>query len=336
MLNLGITKLSLAKPAQIFDRFVPDGLSHAATSFVESLKINSISERTRRGRRVIVKSRNIYGRRVAELINFYFRMAGTGIRYVSDVRQWARWEKQCFELLNGTGFHAAITDSATVTLDKLPGKSLWDHMNDGSLTLAMLAAAGKEYRRAHALRVRAFSDGWSHGDASMTNVIYDQKTRRARLIDFEIMHEKSLTGRARHADDLLVFLLDMVDRASSRHWLSYALAFLRPYENPDVLAELRRRLIIPRGLALIWWNVRTNFAKAEKVRRRFKFLQTALARLEQQKLYEADRARSSRRPSISCHASRPGTPTNRSRKRVIREIAKAVSPGMPRTLPSRT
>jgi len=29
----------------LIDRLIPDGLSHAATSFVESLKINSITER---------------------------------------------------------------------------------------------------------------------------------------------------------------------------------------------------------------------------------------------------------------------------------------------------
>ena len=45
----------------------------------------------------------------------------------------------------------------------------------------------------------------------MTNVIYNEKTR-ARLIDFEIRHEKSLPAAARHTDDLLVFLLDMQTR----------------------------------------------------------------------------------------------------------------------------
>ena len=38
----------------------------------------------RRDRRVVIKRRNIYGERAADLINFYFR-AGLPIRYLSDV-----------------------------------------------------------------------------------------------------------------------------------------------------------------------------------------------------------------------------------------------------------
>jgi len=67
------------------DRLIPDGLSHAATSFVESLKINSITEKVRRDRRVAIKRRSVYGKRAADLINFYFRAAVLPIRYLSDV-----------------------------------------------------------------------------------------------------------------------------------------------------------------------------------------------------------------------------------------------------------
>ena len=52
------------------DRLIPDGLSHAATPFVESLKINSITEKVRRDRWVVIKRRNVYGERAADLINF--------------------------------------------------------------------------------------------------------------------------------------------------------------------------------------------------------------------------------------------------------------------------
>src|SRR4030095_5989449 len=174
---------------------IPDGLSHAVTSVVESLKINSIAEKSRRDRRVVVKRRNLYGERTAALINFYFRAAGISIRYVSNVREWRRWEARCFQMLNGDRFRAKVIDSRTVTLDKLPGDNLWEHMNRRTLTPRMLKAAGIEYRRAHRFRSKEFGSGWSHGDASMTNVVYDQKTDRARLIDFEIRHEKSLPGK---------------------------------------------------------------------------------------------------------------------------------------------
>jgi hypothetical protein len=69
----------------LMDCFIPDGLSHAATSFVESLKTNSITEKVRRDRWVVIKRRNVYGERAADLINFYFRAAGLPIRHLSDV-----------------------------------------------------------------------------------------------------------------------------------------------------------------------------------------------------------------------------------------------------------
>jgi hypothetical protein len=42
------------------------------------------------------------------------------------------------------------------------------------------------------------------------------------------------------------------------------------------MRELSDRLVIPSGLTLIWWNVRTNFASSAKVKRRLQALQHAL------------------------------------------------------------
>jgi hypothetical protein len=318
----------------LMDLLIPEGLSHAATSFVESLKINSITEKTRRDRGVVIKRRNVYGERAAGLINFYFRAADIPIRYLSDVREWRRWEARCFQMLNGDRFRAKVSDSRTVTLDKLPGNNLWDHMNRGTLTLRMLKAAGSEYRRAHHFKNEEFGSGWSHGDASMTNVVYNEKTGRARLVDFEIRHEKSLPATTRHADDLLVFLLDLVGRVSSRQWMKFAICFLRAYDDAAVMRELKKRLVVPTGLALIWWNVRTNFTGSAKVTRRFRALRRAIVKLEIHRSLAIDAARKKRRPSTTCQRMRPGIPTIKSRKRASKDMAKAVSPGMPRRLPT--
>jgi hypothetical protein len=318
----------------LLERFIPDGLSHTATAFVESLKINTISEKRRRGRLVVIKRRNIFGERGADLINFYFRAAGITIRYLSDVRDWQRWEASCFQMLNGDRFRAKITDARTVCLDKLPGQSLWDHMKQGTLNKRMLESAAKEYRRAHQFWRDEFGGLWSHGDASMPNVIYDEKTRRARLIDFEIMHEKSLPATTRHADDLLIFLLDMVDEVPTRQWLPFTTCFVKAYADRDVIAELQKRLVIPSGLSLIWWNVRTNFAKTGKVERRLRTLRNAISKLQLYRPSPAERARHRRRPSIICQAINPGMPSASSRTLAISDKAKAASPGIPRRLPT--
>jgi len=316
------------------DLLVPEGLSHTAPSFVESLKINSITEKARRNRRVVIKRRNVYGVPAADLINFYFRAAGIPIRYLSDVREWRRWEARCFQMLNGDRFRAKVRDSRTVTLDKLPGDNLWDHMNRGTLTPRMLKAAGSEYRRAHHFKNEEFGSGWSHGDASMTNVIYNEKTERARLIDFEIRHEKSLPATARHADDLLVFLLDLVSRVSSRQLDQVSDLFSARLRRCRCHARIKKRLVVPTGPALIWWNVRTNFTGSARVNRRFQASRRALGKLEGQRSLAIDSTRKRRRPSISCQRMRPGMPTIKSRKRASKDMAKAVSPGMPRRLPT--
>ena len=318
----------------LLEGFIPEGLSHAATAFVESLKINTISEKRRRGQLVVIKRRNIFVEGGADLINFYFRVADITIRYLSNVRDWRRWEASCFQMLNGDRFRAKVIDARTVRLDKLPGQSLWDHMNEGTLNKRMLEAAGREYRHAHQFWRDEFDGPWSHGDASMPNVIYDKNTRRARLIDFEIMHVKSLPATARHADDLLVFLLDMVDRVPTRQWLPFTTCFIKAYADRDVVEELRRRLVVPNGLALIWWNVRTNFAKTAKVKRRLGALRNAIGKLRLHRLAPKERARQRRRASMTCHVTSAGIPTAKSRMRVMMETARAVSPGMPRRLPT--
>src|SRR5438477_459625 len=205
----------------LLERFIPDGLSNAATTLVDSLKINSISEKVRRRRRVVIKRRNIYGEQLDDLANLYFRISSIPIRFWSKVDDWRRWEAGCFKMLNGDRFRVFASGKRTVCEEKLPGKSLWDHMNRGRLTRQMLEAAAHEIWRAHQFWNDEFDGPWSHGDAGMTNVIYNQRTGRARLIDFEIIHDRSLPATVRHADDLLVFLLDIVGIVPGRQWLRF-------------------------------------------------------------------------------------------------------------------
>jgi hypothetical protein len=326
-------KMFLENGTKLAERLVPRSLSNAATALVEALNLNSITEKRRRGRPVLVKRRNLAGEPLANLANAYFRKSRIPIHFLSDVKEWRRREMTSFNMLNGDRFRARASGAGTIIEDKLPGESLWDHMKRGTLSQRMLQAVAREIHRAHQFWSDDFDGPWSHADATTTNAIYDEKTRRVRLIDFEIEHDKSLPARARHADDLLVFLLDMVGSVSSRQWLPFALCFLNAYNEADVIAELRKRLLLPGGLAWVWWEVRTNFTAPAKVKRRLASLRAAIAKLE---IYRAAavRARHKRRPSIICHAIKPGTPTASSRTLAIKERAKAASPGKPRRLPT--
>jgi len=316
------------------ERLIPQALTNAAATFVDSVKLSSVSERVRRGRRVVLKRRNAYSEQLADLGNLYFRISGIPIRFWSKVEDWRRWEAECFQMLNGDRFRVLPSGAKTVCVDKLPGKTLWEHLIRGTLTRQMLEAAGRELRRAHQLWSDDFSGGWSHADATMSNVIYNEKTGRARMIDFEIIHDKSVPATSRHADDLLVFLLDVVAIAPSRQWLPFALCFLNAYGDTEVIAELENQLAVPSGLAWIWWGVRTSFAKPAKVKRRLAKLQDIIVNLGHYRAVAARRARKSRRPSITCQEMSPGMPRPISRARATRARAKAPSPEMPSRLPT--
>src|SRR5206468_3841437 len=179
---------------------------------------NSLAERWRRGRPFIIKARGGFCQVVYALANFFFRLAKIPIEFCTDTKFWQRWEVRTYRMLNGR-FAVYPIGEKKVAQEKLPGKSLWEHLNDGTLRREMVVAAAREFKRAHSLPSDQFDDGlWSHGDATMPNVIYDDAAGRARLIDFEMLHRRDWPAVKRHADDLLVFLFDLVSTAPRRRW----------------------------------------------------------------------------------------------------------------------
>jgi tRNA A-37 threonylcarbamoyl transferase component Bud32 len=256
---------------------IPESCRRFATHAVDALRLNTLREKQRRGRVVFCKSRNVTGGWVASTTNLYFRLAGIPIRYCTDLAKWQEREVECFNMLNGPAFRADRIGRRTVRADKVPGRRLYDYLIEGALTSAMLEAAGREIARAHRFWSDDFEDWWSHGDMSLTNLIYDGRTGRVRLIDFELTHVPAAAARIRHADDLRVVLQDMVAFVDERRWVAFALAFLRGYGNDEVIDTLRAQLFLPRGLARIWWRVRTNFADSNVVNARLSALRHALA-----------------------------------------------------------
>jgi hypothetical protein len=67
---------------------------------VESLRLNSLREKRRRGRLVICKTRNLTAGWVASTTNVFFRLAGLPIRYCTDLAKWQQREVECFNMLN--------------------------------------------------------------------------------------------------------------------------------------------------------------------------------------------------------------------------------------------
>ena len=256
----------------------PCSSDNSPTTCLDSVKLNSIRFTDKNGKHVVLKQRNPSSFLLSYCANFYFYFAHIPIHFFSSIQQWKSWEIDCFEALNGDdNFHATATAPNQVCFDKLAGKNLWDHALAGTLTLKMVRAAAREFQRTHQIWMPQLNDFWSHGDAGLSNLIYEQETERARLIDFEIAHDKTLSTAQRHADDLLVFLQDLVGTLPDEEWLLYATTFLKTYSNRAVIRELKEQLFVPQfGLRRLWWHHRTCFAKISKIRLRYEQLQQAL------------------------------------------------------------
>src|SRR5437773_12003934 len=142
------------------ERLIPQALTNAAATFVDSVKLSSVSEEVRRGKRVVFKRRNAYSEQLADLANLYFRMSSIPIRFWSKVEDWRRRESECFQMLNGDRFRVFASGVKTVCVDKLPGKNLWEHLNRGTLTRQMLEAVGRALRRPRRPWSDEFGAGW--------------------------------------------------------------------------------------------------------------------------------------------------------------------------------
>ncbi len=230
----------------------------------------------RRGRMFWIKRRRATAGPIIAGANLFFGLARAPIRAISDAAQWQRWEIDCFARLHGDRFSASECGPSTVAAEELPGINLTVFLDNGTITAEMSAAAGVELRRAHDCVCPEFAGAWSHGDPHAGNFIYDQADQRARLIDFEVMHAPEIPAVARHADDVLVFLQDLVGRIPAERWLPCATAFVSAYGRPEVIKEVVDLLEAPPGFAWIWWIVRTNYRRPSELKRRFEALRRRL------------------------------------------------------------
>lgn len=228
----------------------------ALARVLNAVRVNDIRLQSVDGRPAWVKRRRAGMRPVIALGNLFLKASKARILMFPDSRQWQARESQSFHLLHGDSYRCGITGTDRFWSEPLPGASLKDCLEERGLTDAMLRSAAQELRRAHALNCPRLGGAWSHGDPALANLLYEERTARCRFIDFETAHERGLSAEERHADDLLVFLLDLLGRSPEASWLASAGVFLAAYGRPEVARELRGRLKPPRGLERLLWVTR--------------------------------------------------------------------------------
>src|SRR3984893_12557680 len=248
-----------------------------AGAIIDKVQINQMRLTRRDGRLMWVKRRRQGRRDLGRGANLVFRSAGNPVSVVEDSRVWGQQEVSNFRLLNGEEFWAFSGDDGSVWLERLPGTDLDTLNREGRLKAEMFYAAGLEFRRVHGLYSLRFRGPWSHGDPNFGNVIVDESAQRVRLIDFETAHVQTLSPDDRHADDVAVFLLDLLGGVAKEMLPGMAGAFLAGYNRPAILELAQSRLVIPSGFGRLWWGIRTEYAPLEVLRRRLAVLRQCLA-----------------------------------------------------------
>lgn len=247
----------------------------AAASFSERIKVNSMTREARDDGWLWIKRRRRSAPLTLACANHFFRLVGNRIHALADPSAWQHWEVECFLRLHGAQYRVFADGAHGVAAQEIPGTSLATFLDEGTFTAQMAAAAARELRRSHTLTCTTLGD-WSHGDPHAGNFLYDAAEDRARLIDFEVVHDRAVPADDRHADDLLTFLQDMIGRVSASEWLVLANAFLDTYDRREVVARLVPRLILPRGLPRLWWAVRTTYLPGDELALRLELLRDAL------------------------------------------------------------
>jgi hypothetical protein len=233
-----------------------DAVQRLLASFMIRVRVNRLQESLVDDRAVIVKTR----RRGAGVVivggNAFLMLSQSGVRMFVCSRRWSTWETYCSRLLYPEMAAGCVASRRSAVLAKLPGTSLRRLLLQQQDSLPAVVAGVQEVYRCHQIHCRRFGGPWSHGDLHLDNVLYDTASGRAFLIDFDAHHMLNLPGLDRHADDLVVMLLELIALAGDR-WRPLANAVLERYPNAAVLACVAERLDIPSGLAKILFHIRT-------------------------------------------------------------------------------
>jgi hypothetical protein len=263
------------------DSFWSDGpqmWSKHAGSAIDAIRINAVTREVRDGRALLVKRRKLASVPLVRMANLFFRAARHPVFVWVDAGAWQRWEVGSFNLLHADRFHAFPAGPRAVCADILPGVTLAEHFVRGTFESHMLDAAGAELRRVHQLHSPFFGGPWSHGDPNLANFLFSGHDQSARLIDFEVVHQRRLPAETRHVEDLLSFLQDLLGCAPKGAWLDSAQRFLDAYGCDRALrASLRERLTLPGGIPGVWWWIRTNYVPCHSIRDRLERLRESLA-----------------------------------------------------------
>ena len=243
---------------------------------INRIRINDVTRDTVAGQNVWVKRRTRLSRWLVPVANGFFRLAGNPVEVFPTNAAWMGHEMKTFRLLNGPQRTVGMLEPDSVYAEALPGADLVALLQKNELSVSVMETVGAAFRKMHSTWNPITDDWFSHGDPHLGNVLYDSERGAVNWVDFETAHRSRLTTTQRHADDLLVLLLDLVGRVDEALWQALSPSFIRGYGDTAVLAELKNRLRVPKGFGAIWWAVRTSYLGRDDLHRRISWLRGRL------------------------------------------------------------
>jgi len=168
---------------------------------------------------------------------------GVGVRFLDD-DAWRRWERDVYRAMGVTGVRE---EGEALVVPAFTGIELADYLADAGVSSEAKRRAAnaslQSLREAHLTKL-SWPDGvvrtFSHGDATVRNVIYDANEDLAQWIDFESLHDPQWDETSRRADDLRAWLVSGWESWPNLEALADAIA--TAYADTTVVAALAAQL----------------------------------------------------------------------------------------------
>ena len=145
---------------------------------MKAVHLNRLEETQVRGRVMVIKKRNEFGRRMVGMANWFFGVVGAQSRFCPDMRSWQAREVESFRMLNPE-FHALTLGDRWDLRREAAGEIVVGARQNGIADVADDDGGGPGTARGRGARERTHGGPWSHGDAAMCNILYDAAGERA-------------------------------------------------------------------------------------------------------------------------------------------------------------
>lgn len=195
--------------------------------------------------------------------NLFLKLAGTHQRLLYRSEAWAEREVLALTALYGEEVRTDRPSRRALWISDFGARSVRDHLRLTSRRMnpqELARAAAVELRRFHDLQQEGRPYFFIHGDPHAGNILYCERRKRAFLIDFETMAvpTSALLGRcpkATHsettesmrAEDLAIFILDILRELDPMDWMPVTRAFLDAYGVEEAVHVKLFKHLAPEG-----------------------------------------------------------------------------------------